>query len=405
MTWRTIVASIVAPAAALLVLAPLVFGDSAFAQHPRDHDRGADRGRGPEGGDRRADDWQLLGSTRIGGFGVDHDSIGVGRRDGRFRRIGLEAKEGSLFLLQVSIVYGNNEVQRIDLRQHLREGERTPPIDLKGANRAIKRIEVAARAGRGFGHRRHRAVLAVYGEKARDWHEDWELLGKEKVGFRVDHDTIRVGRHEGRFEKIALEVTDKDVEIRDLKVFFRHGPPQHVRVREFIRAGEHTRPIDLIGGERVIERIDLVYRTRGPGRGRATVAVYGLKGAGGPPHGGPPHGGPHAQWEELGCQKVGFGADRDVIKVGRREGRFSAIRLRVERSDVLLLSLRVVYEHGPPDDFDVKNHLRAGSETRPLDLRGERRAIKRIELVYSSIPSLRGAATLCAEGRHAEGHP
>ncbi len=71
----------------------------------------------------------------------------------------------------------------------------------------------------------------------------------------------------------------------------------------------------------------------------------------------------------------------------------------MQRNDVLLLSLRVVYEHGPPDDFDVKNHLRAGSETRPLDLRGERRAIKQIELVYTSIPSFKGAATVCVDGR------
>lgn len=224
---------------------------------------------------------------------------------------------------------------------------------------------------------------------------DWELLGEQSVGMRTDRDTIRVGRKEGRFSRIRLEVKGNDVEFRDLKVFFRHGPPQDVQVRERIREGGRTRPIDLKGDDRIIDRIELVYRTRGRGA-RATVAVYGLQSAGGRGHRGDDRGG---KWEELGCQKVGFGADKDIIKVGRREGRFSAIRLRVERSDVLLLSLRVIYEHGAPDDFDVKNRLRAGSETRPLDLRGERRSIKQIELVYSSIPSLKGAATLCAEGR------
>jgi hypothetical protein len=390
MTWRSVAAFLAAPIGALLVMAPLLAND-ALAQRPdRDRDRGADRGR--HDADRnRNDDWELLGSTRIGGFGVDRDTIDVGRKEGRFEKVALEAKEGALFVLELTVVYGNNETERIDLRQHLREGERTPPIDLKGRGRAIKRIEIAARAGRGGGHRR-RAILDVYGEKARDWHDGWELLGQQSVGFGVDRDTIRVGRREGRFEKIALEVADSDVEIMDLKVFFRRGPPQDVRVREFIRAGGHTRPLDLQGGDRVIERIDLVYRTRGPGRGRATVAVYGLPGG----RGGPPQ---RAQWEELGCQKVGFGADRDTIRVGRKEGRFSAIRLRVERSDVLLLSLKVIYEHGAPDDFDVKNHIRAGEETRPLDLRGERRAIRQIDLVYSSIPSFKGAATLCADGR------
>lgn len=397
MTWRSVAAFIVAPLSALLVMAPLLAND-ALAQRP-DRDRGPDRGRVPDDRDRSKDDWELLGSTRIGGFRMDRDTIDVGRREGRFKRIGLEVRDGSVFLAQVVVVYGNNETERFDFRRHLREGERTPPIDLKGRGRAIKRIEIAARAGRGRHGRRRRAVLDVYGEQARSWRDDWELLGDKSVDFRVDRDVIRVGRREGRFEKIALEVTDNDVEIRDLTVFFRHGRPQDVRVRSLIRAGGRTRPIDLRGGDRVIERIELIYRTRGPGRGRAKVAVYGLQAAGGPPPGPPPGPPRHGHWEELGCQKVGFGADRDVIKVGRREGRFSAIRLRAERSDVLILSLRVVYERGAADDFDVQTRLRADSETRPLDLRGERRAIKQIELIYSSVPSLKGAATLCAEGR------
>ncbi len=220
------------------------------------------------------------------------------------------------------------------------------------------------------------------------------LLGQQSVGFGVDRDTIRVGRQEGRFEKIALEVTDGDVQINSVTVFFRRGPPQDVAVREFIRAGGRTRPLELQGGDRVIDRIELVYRAlmKRRGRGRATVAVFGLQAD----RRGPP---PRPQWEELGCQKVGFGADRDVIPVGRQEGRFSAIRLRVERSDVLILSLRVVYGRGNADDFDVKTRIRAGEETRPLDLRGERRSIKQIELLYSSIPSFKGSARLCVDGR------
>ncbi len=188
----------------------------------------------------------------------------MGRHEGRFEKLGLEAREGPVLVLEVMVVYGNNETERIDVHQHLREGERTPPIDLRGRDRAIKRIEVAARPGHGRDVRRH-AVLDVYGEQAA--RENWELLGKQSVGFGVDHDTIRVGRHEGRFEKIALEVTDNDVEILDLKVFFRPGRRRTCSVREFIRAGARTRPLDLIGDDRVIDRIELVYRTRGPAAG------------------------------------------------------------------------------------------------------------------------------------------
>ena len=88
-----------------------------------------------------------------------------------------------------------------------------------------------------------------------------------------------------------------------------------------------------------------------------------------------------------------------MIPVGRQEGRFSAIRLRVERADVLLMNLKVVYEHGPPDEYQINNRIRAGAETQPLDLRGERRSIRQVELVYSSIPSFKGSAGACVDGR------
>jgi hypothetical protein len=94
-----------------------------------------------------------------------------------------------------------------------------------------------------------------------------------------------------------------------------------------------------------------------------------------------------------------FGADHDTVPVGRQEGRFSAIRLRVERADLLLISLRVVYERGPPDEYQVNNRIRAGTETQPLDLRGERRSIRQVDLVYSSIPSFKGSSRVCIDGR------
>ena len=42
-----------------------------------------------------------------------------------------------------------------------------------------------------------------------------------------------------------------------------------------------------------------------------------------------------ADWVELGCQQVSlFGKDRNSVRVGRREGRFKAIRLHARGADV-----------------------------------------------------------------------
>jgi hypothetical protein len=105
------------------------------------------------------------------------------------------------------------------------------------------------------------------------------------------------------------------------------------------------------------------------------------------------------RWVELGCQQVSFiGKDRDTIKVGRREGRFKAIRLKARGNDVEMLDLKVIYASGEPDDIPVRSHIRAGSETRALDLKGRERAIDRIEMVYRSKPNFRGQATVCVDG-------
>ena len=101
---------------------------------------------------------------------------------------------------------------------------------------------------------------------------------------------------------------------------------------------------------------------------------------------------------QLGCKRVGFGVDRDVIPVGRQEGRFKAVRLKAAGNDVHMLDLKVVYSNGEVDDIPVRADIRAGSQTRPLDLRGRERSIRQVEMIYQSRPNFRGQANMCVEG-------
>jgi len=105
-------------------------------------------------------------------------------------------------------------------------------------------------------------------------------------------------------------------------------------------------------------------------------------------------------WVELGCKQVSFRVDRDVVPVGRREGRFYALRLYARGGDVEMLDLRVIYANGDPDDIRVRHILERGERTRSLDLRGDRaRSIQRIELTYRALPNRRDREpTVCVEG-------
>ena len=105
------------------------------------------------------------------------------------------------------------------------------------------------------------------------------------------------------------------------------------------------------------------------------------------------------RWVELGCREVSFSdRDRDTIRVGRREGRFRAIRLAAKGNDIEVVRLEVVYANGNPDELDVQRVIRRGDRTEPLDLQGRDRAIERIDMVYRQRGEDRGRATVCAEG-------
>jgi hypothetical protein len=105
------------------------------------------------------------------------------------------------------------------------------------------------------------------------------------------------------------------------------------------------------------------------------------------------------EWVELGCQRVNFRVDRDAIRVGRQEGRFTAIRLYARGGAVEILDLKVIYTNGEPDDIRVRRILDRGEPTRPLDLRGRARSISSIQMVYRALPNRRDREpTVCVEG-------
>ena len=64
---------------------------------------------------------------------------------------------------------------------------------------------------------------------------DWVELGCGKTGFLPDHDTIQVGRQEGRFSAIKLAVSGNKVKILNLKVVYERGAPDDIQVGAEIR--------------------------------------------------------------------------------------------------------------------------------------------------------------------------
>ena len=104
----------------------------------------------------------------------------------------------------------------------------------------------------------------------------------------------------------------------------------------------------------------------------------------------------------FGAQYVGFGVDRDVIRVGNEIGKFDRIRLRVLDNDIHINELKVVYANGETDTLAVNADIPKNSRTNWIDLKGDR-FIKEIQMVYKSKPSFRGQARIEVFGQYADG--
>ncbi len=101
-----------------------------------------------------------------------------------------------------------------------------------------------------------------------------------------------------------------------------------------------------------------------------------------------------ARFEMLGTHTVNFGADRDVIRLSPYEGTFRGIQLRVKRHGIEFFDLKVVYGNGEVDDVPVRRFIAAGGETRLIDLRGGRRFIREVRMVYRTVPNFSGAPAI-----------
>lgn len=104
-------------------------------------------------------------------------------------------------------------------------------------------------------------------------------------------------------------------------------------------------------------------------------------------------------WELLGESKVNFVRDKDVIEVKSRN-LFTAIRFLVEEKDVRINDLKIVYENGDKIEPALDDVIKAGEQSRVIELAADGRRINSIEFKYRSMGSLlEGRANVVVTGR------
>lgn len=103
----------------------------------------------------------------------------------------------------------------------------------------------------------------------------WEYLGEANVDGNRDHDRIRVGRSDGRFRSIRIEVERAPIEFHRVVIHYANGEDEVLQLRDRIRAGGQSRVIDLRGRSREIESVEFWYARARYNSQKPKVRLYG----------------------------------------------------------------------------------------------------------------------------------
>lgn len=213
-----------------------------------------------------------------------------------------------------------------------------------------------------------------YGHGSNHGSEKWVYLGQTTVNGQRDYDKIHIGRSEGRFERIQLRVSGSPVEFQRIVINYANGDRDNFDVRGRVLAGGQTRAIDLRGGERSINSVEFFYSKANWSRHYSPrVSLFGVDVVRRP-----------APWTYLGQTAVSGHRDHDIFGIGRNEGRFRSIQLRVSGGTVEFHRIVIHYANGEREFVDVRDRIHSGGETRAIDLRGQERSIKSVELFYGN---------------------
>jgi len=87
-------------------------------------------------------------------------------------------------------------------------------------------------------------------------------------------------------------------------------------------------------------------------------------------------------WVVLGSRTVKASLDRDVITVTASRGFFKKMKFFVKNAPIHFEKMIVHYGNGDVWEHAIRRNIAAGSETRVIDLPGNRRIVKKVVFYY-----------------------
>lgn len=88
------------------------------------------------------------------------------------------------------------------------------------------------------------------------------------------------------------------------------------------------------------------------------------------------------EWKILGITTVKENIDRDEVKVGAKKGTFSAIKIKVKAAPLEMGELKIHFGNGEVQKVHLRKNFDKNTESRIIDLKGDRRIIKNVVFWY-----------------------
>jgi hypothetical protein len=259
------------------------------------------------------------------------------------------------------------------------------------------------------------------------------VISEQDIDLSLDKYSIDVSKAKGAYKAIRVRnAQGRLFDLQRVQVVYSDGSVHNEDRQIDMWQGERSREINPTEDNYFVDQINI---TQNPGEGRGRLQILGLQDSegrrmirGGSSVRAPIRNEPSTQPSTslpvrptseqpttatpgaalsggdvlFGAQYVGFGVDRDVIRVGSEIGKFDRIRLRVLENDIHINEIKVVYANGSTDALAVNADIPKNSRTNWIDLRGDR-FIKEIQMVYRSKPSVKGQARIEVFGQYAKG--
>ncbi len=329
-----------------------------------------------------ARDPQILDSQRVNNR-EERVVFRIPRGQGRLDQIRFRSDDGML-LSSVEIIFEGGKRQNMQFLDRVPPGAESRPIGIDADLPGVEQVTLWKRPSLRPGMINVQLIGVLRPEPPRGG--QFSVIDSQTVDIRNDRVVFRVGAREGRFAAIKYRPVDGPMLVGGVEIEYANRERQTYNLVDRLMPGQESRPLDLAGETRRIATVTLLKR---PGfrPGRLTVELMGLEV---PDRREPPPWagiGPQIPrgWVLFGAQTVDFRGDRDVVPVGPEVGRFEHIALRVLDNDIFLREITVTYANGERDRKIIETAIPANSQTRGIDLKGDR-FIRDIELVYRSRP-------------------